>query len=251
MVRNKSLKTFKAVLSLLILPSFFFAQTNESEKPPESVQSNFSLNYDSNKSDDFNSGVIDTIKWTFRTQGGARFNTIDEVNWHKGKNITFGNIDTQTGATYVSIKSAVLEKPDHDSDGLASKFSTKYGFYILKFKLSGLVTGVADRTTHNPAVWSGWKNFSDLEYRSINRDENGKLPRGTKDQEPYEWMEVDFMEVYDNVPSWKSLTLTHDKVISNDKPSRVRGKQYVIDEPDLTTSSSKWQIIGFELTPEI
>jgi len=251
-IQFKISNLLKFTYLLACFPCVFYSQTGVSEKPPAIIQSDFSATFDPNKSDNFNSAVIDANKWTFRNQGGARDNTIEEVNWREGQNITFGKQDNSTSPIYVSIKASALGNLDHGSDGLASKFRTRYGFYILKFKIPGLVTGSNNRPVHHPAVWSAWKNFSTLDYRSVNKDENGNTIPGVSDIQPDKWVEVDFMEVYDNVPSWKSLTLTHDKVFdTNGNPSRDRNKQFFTDEPNLTSTSQNWEIIGFEFKPDL
>ncbi|MEN6363419.1 MAG: T9SS type A sorting domain-containing protein [Bacteroidales bacterium] len=215
------------------------SSSGDALKPPTSIQTVFESNFDPSKSDTFDSTALDTDKWTFRTQGGARFLTLDEVNWRKGANITYGNVDEKTGEKFVSIEAAA-KGSSMGSDALTSKFRTKYGFYIARFRMKGLTTNV--RPVQHPAIWSAWKNFSDLEYRSINGDENGIVQNQSSDRDPANWLEVDFVELYDNAPAWKMLTLTHDR----ESAGWVNAKQFATSESNLTATSNDWQTIGFE-----
>ena len=197
--------------------------------PPESIQDIFAGECDASRSDNFDGDSLNSEKWTFRTEGGARWLTEAEVNWRKGANIEYGKEDAGSDGKYISIKAAA-NGPDFGSDALSSKFDTRYGFYIAKYRAPGLVTGV--RPVHHPAIWGAWKNFSDLDYRT------------TSTSAPDNWLEIDFIELYDNAPAWKMLTLTHDRGSNG----WVRGKQFAMSDADLTKTATEWQIIGMEFT---
>ena len=195
--------------------------------PPESIKGDFQTECDVSRSDNFDKDELNAEKWTFRTQGGARFLTEEEVNWRKGANIVFGQDDGSSDGKYISIK-ASANGSDLGSDGLSSKFSTKYGFYIAKVRGPGMETGI--RPVHHPAIWGAWKNFSDLDYRT------------TSTTEPDNWLEIDFIELYDNAPAWKMVTIAQDR----GPDGWVRGKQFAMSDNDLTKTAVEWQIIGLE-----
>ena len=190
---------FIQLVFLSNLPTAFAQKT-----PPREVRHLYSSLKDMNISDDFNS--IDwTNKWTWRRGMG------DSSQIH---------IEIQKD-TFVCIKGDAKTKL---GSGLSSLHSTKYGFYITKWRLQGIIDG--KQTPWHPSIWAAIDNFGVKNYKI--------------DPKPYQRIEIDLMEGF-WVPNWSSHVISW---------TGKEGSTHFVKPKNPKMPTEEWSILGFEYTPE-
>ena len=204
MKRNLQAMIVKRVFFMFFLSLVTIVSAHGQKNPPKQVRYLYSNKVDRNISDDFNS--IDwTNKWTWRRGMGDSSQV---------------QIVMQTD-TFVSIKGNAATKL---GAGLSSLHTTKYGFYVTKWRLRGIKDGV--KTPWHPSIWAAVDNFGVRNYKL--------------DPKPYQRLEIDFMEAF-WVPNWSSHVICWEG--NKTKVHYPRPKS-----PQMPTK--EWSVLGFEYTPE-
>ena len=183
--------------------------------PPPALPSEIASLYESTPnwtvSDEFN--VLDWNKWTHR----YHFDDSPGESWGIGTDyVKIVNGD------YLSVKG------DHDTwstkgSGLSAKRSSKYGFYLMRWKIIGNLTG------WHPAIWGSAYNFGYSEHH---------IPNWWIE----DFIEIDFFER--NAPNmlWNSKAIGWPYETGGDVQYRnIRGTE---------SNWQGWHVIGIEYHPD-
>ncbi|WP_158968006.1 hypothetical protein [Paraglaciecola sp. L3A3] len=226
------IKQSLAIVTILLATSACSLLPTPSYLPAE-LANQYSSSVDDEISDEFNSGKLDTSKWTYRKRAAGGL----------GRGTEFVNFAAIDGTNeYVSLKGIGAQQK---GSGISSLKAVDYGFYATRWRTTGIKTDVA--TSFHPAIWGFWGNA-------------GEVNKGISPKNRHT-LEIDLME-FGNWP-----TPTH---WSTDAPAFFDGKRIVAtgsaNESDIDFDGDKavmlgapnetrinhsdWTTLGMEYTPE-
>lgn len=187
--------------------------------PPSSVQSSYSSSLDPTVSDDFNDSSIDWAKWQYRTDGTS--------DWSTSSSDVY--LATVGSDRFLSIKGNYANMT---GSGISSRDTVKYGFYIVKWQVSGW----ADNGSNgwHPSVFGAGCDFSG--------SGNGNCIPNVINQTHR--LEADFMEGFGGTTAyWKShLLLWYASSIYQNIDMKAQQTTW-------PNTSTAWNILGMEYTP--
>lgn len=208
-------------------------EPNIKENLPTTLAKLYQQVPDVKTSDEFDTGQLDTTKWTYRNNKTRKGLALDPSY------IEFANLNDDNA--YISLKGKGKELK---GVGISALHQTHYGFFETRWRARGFKKDVA--TSFHPGIWSFWGN-------------DGKIKKGISGKGAYT-MEIDLME-FSNWPHthWstdapvfynkKRIVATSSKAESD--PDFDGDKAILIDPPNSArTDFDQWSILGMEYTPD-
>lgn len=195
-----------AVIFIIITTGIAYSQT-----PPDAVKQSYDtvINWDVSDNFDF----LDLDKWCYRKP--------DNLTGDGRKYVSI------VDSSYLSIKCDVS---DEKGGGISGLNYCRFGFFVTKFRIEGITTGVKSHT--HPAIWG---------YR-YNMGETGKLAP----VEGNDWMELDWMEYF----SWSNPPCWNSDAPPNLDGVREKELRSIMLDNGIKTVFGQWETIGLEYHPD-
>ncbi|MEH0152649.1 T9SS type A sorting domain-containing protein [Limibacter armeniacum] len=153
-------------LTLVMLLSIFFAVSLYAQRVPDlpaEISGKYYSYINTNRSDDFEGASLNSSKWLRR----------------EATNQTNKRITEDPSFIVLSNGTLICKGKDNTAGGIVSKNSMKYGFYMVRWKLSGF--SPTRKSSYHPSIWSANCNGYNGPERTCLSGSN--------------WTEIDLIEV--------------------------------------------------------
>jgi hypothetical protein len=177
----------------------------------------------------------DTVKQLYET----------EINWDVSDNFDFLDFNkwcyrkpdnlTGDGRLYVSIVdssylSIKCDVSDEKGGGISGLNYCRFGFFVTKFRIEGITTGVKSHT--HPAIWGYRHNMGEISK--------------VAPVEGNDWMELDWMEYH----SWSAPPCWNSDAPPNLDGVREKELRSIMLDNEIKTEFGQWETIGLEYHPD-